>query len=101
MASLTGTRISDEADFIPLLLYSRPGCHLCEDAKEALVPLIAGSPIRIEERNVEDRPEWEEAYGEQIPVGVIGGRRIFKFRVDTERVARALAEVLKHRRIGR
>lgn len=73
-----------------LILYSRPVCHLCEVAKKALRPLLREHDVALVERNVESRPEWERRYGEQIPVGLLDGRRVFKYRVDPERLRRAL-----------
>lgn len=77
-------------------VYSRPGCHLCDEALAILSRLIRDTPFRIELRNVEDRSDWEERYGTEIPVGVVAGRRLFKYRVDEPRVRRALRAVLEH-----
>jgi glutaredoxin len=74
-----------------LVLYGRPACHLCDVAKEALFPIARAHRVRVEERNVEDRREWEEAYGHQVPVGVIQGRRVFKYRVDEDALRKAFS----------
>jgi hypothetical protein len=73
-----------------LLLYSRLGCHLCDQAKEAMQPLVARYGLRIEERNVELDPSWERDYGEQIPVGFLAGRKVFKYRLDANRLERSI-----------
>ena len=73
-----------------LVLYGRPRCHLCDVAKEALAPFVRSHALRIEERNVEDVPQWERDYGQSVPVGVLDGRRVFKYRVDPKRLERAL-----------
>ena len=75
---------------LTLLLYSRPGCHLCETAKEGLAPLVTRYALRVEERNVEDNPRWERDYGMEIPVGVLAGRKVFKFRLDSGRLERSI-----------
>lgn len=70
--------------------YTRPGCHLCEEALEVLRPLLQRHGVRLRERNVEENPAWEARYGDQIPVGVLGGRKVFKYRVDASRMERAI-----------
>lgn len=73
-----------------LVMYSRPGCHLCEVAKEAVAPLLRRYGVILEERNVEDDPAWERSFGNSIPVGVIDSRKVFKFRVDVPALERAI-----------
>ena len=73
-----------------LVLYSRPRCHLCDVAKDALQPLLERYPVDLVERNVEETVEWEELYGQQVPVGLLEGRRVFKYRVDVVGLERAL-----------
>ncbi len=67
-----------------LVLYSRPGCHLCDEAKEALAPFVARYALRIEERNV--------------PVGVLAGRKVFKFRLDSLGLERSIEAHLRARK---
>ena len=71
-------------------IYTRPGCHLCDAAKEVL--LAAGRRFRFElvERNVEDSSSWEEAFGREVPVVFINGRKAFKYRVPPKELDRLL-----------
>ena len=78
-----------------LVLYSRPDCHLCEVAKPLVVEIARDHGVRVEERNVEDDARWEAAYGNEIPVAFLGERKLFKYRVDSVRLARRLAAALK------
>ena len=53
-----------------LTIYSRPGCHLCDDMK-ALVRRVArtvATPITISEIDVSTDPDLERRYGQEIPV---------------------------------
>jgi len=50
-----------------LVLYSKPGCHLCEGLQEKLEQ-IAGIPINLEVRDITTNPEWLAAYQYEIPV---------------------------------
>jgi glutaredoxin len=63
-------------------IYSRPGCHLCEEAKETIerVRRRVGFGLRV--IDIETEPELEKQYGEEIPVVVINGHKAFKYRVD-------------------
>ena len=53
----------------PVILYTRPGCHLCEHA-EALLHTLA---VEFQPVNIETDPGLEEAYGLRIPVLRIAG----------------------------
>ena len=69
-----------------ITLYTRPGCHLCEDAKAALVRI--GEPWT--EVDIEGDTELEGEYGEMIPVIMVDGRMHGYFRVEPERLLRDL-----------
>jgi glutaredoxin len=49
-------------------LYSRPGCHLCEELKVTLAALADDTPFVLQERNIEDDPTVFERYRYLIPV---------------------------------
>ena len=49
-------------------LYSRPGCHLCDDLKADLAALQAVTPFTLVERNIDDDPADQERYRYLIPV---------------------------------
>lgn len=65
-----------------LVLYSRPGCGLCDDARGLLEALLerrvaAGLPTpSLIERDIETDPAWERAYFATIPVVELGHRRL-------------------------
>ena len=61
-----------------VILYSRPGCHLCEDARAMLVR--AGATF--EERDIEADDVLFRRYLERIPVIVIDGEEVFELVVD-------------------
>jgi len=73
-------------------LYSRPGCHLCEEAKAAIAPLLRefGAPLR--EVNIDEYADLKESYGFDIPVIFIGTRKAAKHRVDLAQFRRQLEE---------
>ena len=79
-----------DPDVPVLVIYGRRNCHLCDVAKEVVERVRRRVRFVVEERDVADDPRWEAAYGEQVPVGFIGGRKVFKYRVEAEALQRAL-----------
>lgn len=73
-------------DLAPLVLYSRDGCHLCEDAEAALSAL----GVAFERLDVSGDAELERLYGWDVPVLTRGGVVIAKGVLGRERLRRAL-----------
>jgi glutaredoxin len=73
-------------------LYSRRGCHLCEEAKAAIAPVLREFGTVLHEVNIENDPVLEQRYGWEIPVIFIGPRKAAKHRVDVEQFRRQLRE---------
>ena len=73
-----------------LILYSRPGCHLCEDVAAQLEPLLRGRAT-LEIVDVDSSVALERRYGLRIPVLVDGDVELSSYPLDAERVARHLA----------
>lgn len=71
-------------------IFSRPGCHLCEEAKELLRELQASHSFRLCEVDISTRADLLERYGEEIPVVFINGRKVFKYRIDVKQFIRGL-----------
>jgi glutaredoxin len=73
-------------------LYTRPGCHLCEEAKTAMAPLLREFGAVLREVNIEKDAVLEERYGRDIPVIFIGARKAAKHRVNVEQFRCQLEE---------
>jgi hypothetical protein len=71
-------------------VYSRPGCHLCEEFIEELIPLCRGR-VRLVVEDVDRDPALREAYGLRIPVLCAGSREVCATRVNHAAVRDALA----------
>jgi glutaredoxin len=63
-------------------IYSRPGCHLCDLAKEVIDNVRQRTPFELRITNIETDPLLERAFGAEIPVVFINGQKAFKYRVD-------------------
>ncbi len=72
---------------IGLTLYSRPGCHLCEEMKEIVAPVARELGCPVTELDISGDPGLERRYGGEIPVLLVNGRKAFKYRL-TERELR-------------
>ncbi len=73
-------------------LYSRPGCHLCEEAKAAIAPLLREFGAALREVNIDEDPVLRERYDWDIPVIFIGRHKAAKHRVDLAQFRRQLEE---------
>ena len=76
-------------------VYSRHGCHLCEDAVKTLEKLREELAFEIEIIYIDGNPELEKLYGNEVPVIHINGEHHDFYRVDPERFRTSLE---KHRR---
>jgi glutaredoxin len=79
---------------IAITLYSRPGCHLCDDMKAVVARAIAGRrDVRIEEVDISTDPELEARYGLEIPVLLVEGKKVAKYRVEEVALRRRLRDI--------
>lgn len=72
------------------MLYSRRECHLCDVAKDEIENLRRRLAFDVEVRDVDQEASWLKAYGDEVPVGFVGARKVFKYRVDGDKLERAL-----------
>lgn len=70
------------ARVLRVVLYSRPGCRLCDDAKREFQKAVPEA--EIEEVDVDSEPSVQALYGNHIPVAIHAGRELFRHRFDPE-----------------
>ena len=75
---------------IKVTIYTRPGCHLCEEAKAAMNLARAEREFTLEEVNIDLDPAAAELYRYDIPVIFINGVKAFKHRVSARDFLRKL-----------
>ena len=77
---------------IALTLYSRPGCHLCDEMKTVVARVIGLTRARVtvEEIDISTDPALEARYGLEIPVLLVDGKRAAKYRVTEAELTRLL-----------
>jgi hypothetical protein len=71
-------------------IYSRPGCHLCDDMKAVVARVARSVPLTLEVIDVSTDPGLEASYGPEIPVLTIAGKKAAKYRVTEEELKRLL-----------
>jgi hypothetical protein len=77
-----------------LTLLTRAYCHLCDDMRSALLPLLEGRDVTLVEHDVDAHAALEARYGELVPVLLAGdvatGREICHYRLDAAAVRAAI-----------
>ncbi len=71
-------------------VYSRPGCHLCEQLIEELMPLVRGR-LELVVHDVDSREDWRLEYNIDIPVVKYDGELVCQYYLDREALARILS----------
>ena len=69
---------------VEVIVYSRPGCHLCDEAKAVMENAGCSESFSLSEVNIESDPELLRKYKYDIPVVMIDGVESFRHRVDGE-----------------
>ena len=78
-------------EVIALTLYSRPGCHLCDEMKTVINRVAESTPLHLEEIDISSNADLEERYGLEIPVLFVAGKKAAKYRIGEEELRRVLA----------
>ena len=73
-----------------ITLVSKPGCHLCDEARAVIARVADDLGVGWVERSIEDDRTLKEQYWEQIPVTFVDGRQHDYWRVDETRLRAAL-----------
>lgn len=71
-------------------LIGKPGCHLCDDARAVIAAVCTDLGVTWEERSILDEPALAIRYREEIPVILVDGQMHDYWRVDPDRLRRAL-----------
>jgi hypothetical protein len=79
-----------------LILYSKPGCHLCDVMKEVIEEVAKSRPLRLLVKNILDDPAIYQRYRYDIPVLLVNGREIARHRVTVEQIESALGVGADH-----
>jgi glutaredoxin len=75
---------------IPVILYSRPGCHLCDEMKAVVERVSRSVPLAVQEVDISGDPALEGDYGIEIPVLFVDGKKTAKYRITEEELRKVL-----------
>jgi glutaredoxin len=73
-------------------IYTRSGCHLCEEAKATIAPLLQEFGATVQEIDIEGDATLTQRFGCDIPVIYIGRKKAAKHRVKLEQFRRQLED---------
>jgi len=79
---------------VTVTLVGKPGCHLCDDARGVVEKAAAETGVAVEEWDItaaDFDPALKEKYWEQIPVTLVNGKQHDFWRVDADRLRKAIA----------
>lgn len=74
-----------------VVLIGKPGCHLCDTARDVVVSVTSDLGLGWQERSILDDPDLFERYHEQIPVVLVDGEPHDFWRVDERRLRAVLS----------
>jgi glutaredoxin len=82
--------VSSGAKRVVVTLYAREGCHLCDEARAAMLPLIHRGGAELREVDIDDDTQLRAMYNESVPVIFVGADFFARYRVDAQKFAKAL-----------
>jgi len=81
------------SDPVPITVYTREDCHLCDEAVETLTRIADSENVEIDidEVDVDEDPELREEYGDRVPYVLVDGTPKFKYRIDAAKARSVLS----------
>jgi glutaredoxin len=79
-----------------ITLYTREGCHLCEEAKSRILPLATEFRATLREVDIDDDPVLHDRYTNDVPVIFLGSQFVAQHRLDAAELRRRLQESNPH-----
>ena len=73
-----------------VLLVGKPGCHLCDVARQVVEIVCAEAEVDFAEADIWEDPSLADLYAERVPVVLVDGHEVARFRVDPVRLRAAL-----------
>jgi glutaredoxin len=73
-----------------VVVYSRKDCHLCDVVKNTLIQVQGEADFRWREVDIDDDPELQLKFNDEVPVVFIDGRKAFKYRMKVSDFLRVL-----------
>ncbi|MGE0405238.1 MAG: glutaredoxin family protein [Candidatus Korobacteraceae bacterium] len=84
--------MSSDPELPQVVLYTRKGCHLCDEVKDSLNRVSRQARFQLQEIDIDTDPELVRQFNDEIPVVFVRGRKAFKYHLKEEEFLRRLAE---------
>jgi glutaredoxin len=78
------------AGSVIVTLYTREGCHLCDEARAAIAPAIVRVGAELREIDIDDDAELRAMYNDSVPLIFVGADFFGRYRVDAKKFEKAL-----------
>lgn len=75
---------------IDIDILTRPGCHLCDEMRQALKQAASGLDVRLSETDIDTDEKLTARYGNDIPVVFVNGSKAFKHRATVKELRKRL-----------
>ena len=72
-------------------LYTRAGCHLCDEVKQTLLRARSRATFTLREIDIDSDPALRAQYNDEVPVVAINGKKAFKYHLNEADFLKALA----------
>jgi glutaredoxin len=72
-------------------LYTRAGCHLCDEVKATLLRARSRAAFTLREVDIDSDPILQAEYNDQVPVVAIDGRKAFKYHLNEDEFLKVLS----------
>jgi glutaredoxin len=76
-----------------ITMYGREGCHLCDEAKALMTPLLSEFNAKLREVDIDEDPILLERYNDDVPVIFVGSLLFAQHRIDPALLRRRLEQV--------
>lgn len=76
-----------------ITLYTREGCHLCEEARNHILPLVSEFKAKLREVDIDDNPILHDMYTNDVPVIFLGSKMVAQHRLDPGQLRRQLQQL--------
>jgi glutaredoxin len=96
--TLMVTYYNDRSMIVEIVLYGKPGCHLCEDAKNSVLTALDRYEFSFEEVNILDDDDLFNKYVEDIPVITINGNFYCQYKVHLQNLEDKLNTLIERRK---
>ena len=84
------SRTNEKESLPEVILYTRAGCHLCEEAKEVIRGVRDRVPFAFRSIDIDRDPALVKLYNDEVPVIFVNGKKAFRYQVEAGELRKLL-----------